>query len=89
MTTQEQFEVDFKREAPELWEVALQIINHPNLTVEIENTDEIGHWCYAITVSTPHGYNGFWLDSRITKDAAIQLCQDMGWKLHTEEGDWK
>ncbi len=89
MTAQEQFEVDFKREAPELWNVAKHIINHPNLTVEIEHTNEIGHWCFAITVATPNGYNGFWLDTRQTKESAVQLCKDMGWKLHTEEGDWK
>jgi hypothetical protein len=69
---------EFREDSPVSYGEAMRLAANPDLRVEIVHTNETGEWRWAID-AVSHA-PGFWMDSRPTKKAAIQLCRDMGWK---------
>lgn len=69
---------EFRKDSPISYGLAAELSSNPDLRVEIIHTNDTGEWQWAIDAASYEP--GFWMDTRPTKKAAIQLCRDMGWK---------
>jgi hypothetical protein len=73
---------EFKASCPAAYEDALTIASLDVLHVEIYKSDENGAMEWRIAYSGPEFRQWtdlFWLDSKKTKKAAVELCESMEW----------
>ena len=70
--------VEFKKDAPVSYAMALRYALEQPLEVLVERNDETGDSQWVIRVLEDPS---FWMDAKTTKNAAVQLCREMGWKV--------
>lgn len=68
---------NFYKDCPSQYKDAIEYASKPNLEVDIIHTNELGSWQYAIVVEG----NDFWMDAFYTKEEALNLVGEMGWKI--------
>lgn len=69
----------FRADSPVSYPEAIRFALDPSLRVEVEHTNETGEWQWAILAAS-HDPD-FWMAAFPTKKAALELCQEMGWRL--------
>lgn len=68
----------FKEDSPVSYAKGLALAIKPNLEVEIAHTNESGDWCWIIVSADEPG---FWMDAFSTRQEAIDLCNQLNWKV--------
>ena len=69
---------EFKKEAPVSYATAIRYALETKLEVIIDHTTETGEPQWVIRVLEDPS---FWMEAVPTKAAAVQLSQEMGWKI--------
>ena len=77
-----QWALAFKRSAPSMFDAAMRYILAPDFTVVIIRTDELNadENVYALLVNIGGEDIDFWLEAFISRQEAINRCDEMGWK---------
>lgn len=71
----------FKADSPVSYAQGIALAIKPNLEVSIAHTDENGDWRWVIVaVDAP----GFWMDALSSRQEAINLCDQLNWKVTYE-----
>lgn len=73
----------FKADSPVSYAQALTLALDPDLTVWLVHNNDAGHWQWSIVADELAP--GFWLDAKPTKQAALALCQQMGWPVENPD----
>lgn len=68
----------------EVYTQALKLISKSDFAVSIDHNNDMGQLMWAIVADNA---DGFWIHAFPTKEEAVSLCEDCGWKITSISAD--